>query len=62
MTDGSFKNGLCDAGFSGLLTIPSILRGDHFPVVSMSSAVRHIFEFNCGERCVAADFHMKSQS
>jgi chemotaxis protein CheX len=60
MTVGSFKNGLCDAGFPCKLTIPSILRGTSFSIEPISSAVRHVYEFDCAEHRVIADILMKS--
>ena len=40
MSVGSFKNGLCDAGYPCKLTIPSILRGSNFCIEPISSAER----------------------
>ena len=60
MTVGSFKNGLCDAGHPCKLTIPSILRGTNFSIEPISSAVRHVYYFDCAEHRVVADILMKS--
>jgi chemotaxis protein CheX len=60
MTVGSFKNGLCDAGFPCKLTIPSILRGTNFSIEPISSAVRHVYYFDCAEHRVVADILMKN--
>jgi chemotaxis protein CheX len=60
MTVGSFKNGLCDAGFPCKLTIPSILRGTAFSIEPISSVVRHVYYFDCAEHRVVADILMKS--
>jgi chemotaxis protein CheX len=60
MTVGSFKNGLCDAGHPCKLTIPSILRGTNFSIEPISSAVRHIYYFDCAQHRVVADILMKS--
>ncbi|PTX90884.1 chemotaxis protein CheX [Opitutus sp. ER46] len=60
MTVGSFKNALCDAGYPCKLTIPSILRGTNFSIEPISSAVRHIYYFDCAEHRVIADILMKS--
>jgi chemotaxis protein CheX len=60
MTVGSFKNGLCDAGYPCKLTIPSILRGTNFSIEPISSAVRHVYYFDCAEHRVVADILMKS--
>lgn len=61
MTVGSFKNALCDAGYPCKLTIPSILRGTNFSIEPISSAVRHIYYFDCAEHRVIADILMKSE-
>lgn len=62
MTVGSFKNGLSDAGYPCMLTIPSILRGSHFSVEPITSVVRHIFHFECAEHRVVADIMMRDES
>jgi len=59
MTVGSFKNGLCDAGYPCKLTIPSILRGSNFSIEPISSATRQIYHFNCGGHRLVADILMK---
>jgi chemotaxis protein CheX len=61
MTVGGFKNGLCDAGYPCKLTIPSILRGTNFSIEPISSAVRHIYHFDCAEHRVIADILMKPE-
>lgn len=60
MIVGSFKNGLCDAGYPCMLTIPSILRGSNFCVEPISSAQRHIFRFECAGHRVVTDILMKT--
>lgn len=59
MTVGSFKNGLCDAGYPCKLTIPSILRGSNFCIEPISSATRQVYSFNCAGHRVVADILMK---
>jgi chemotaxis protein CheX len=59
MTVGGFKNGLCDAGYPCMLTIPSILRGTNFSIEPISSAIRHVYHFDCEEHRVIADILMK---
>lgn len=61
MTVGTFKNGLCDAGHPCKLTIPSILRGTNFSIEPTSSAVRHVYYFDCAEHRVIADILMKNE-
>ncbi len=60
MTVGSFKNGLCDAGYPCMLTIPSILRGSNFCVEPVSSAQRFIFRFDCAGHRVVTDILLKT--
>jgi chemotaxis protein CheX len=62
MTVGSFKNGLCDAGFPCKLTIPSILRGSNFSVEPISSAQRYIYHYNCGGHRIVTDILLKTDS
>jgi chemotaxis protein CheX len=59
MTVGGFKNGLCDAGHPCKLTIPSILRGTNFSIEPISSAIRHVYHFDCEEHQIVADILMK---
>lgn len=59
MTVGSFKSGLCDAGYSCMLTMPSILRGSNFCIEPISSAVRHIYHFDCAGHRIVTDILMK---
>ena len=61
MTVGSFKNGLCDAGYPCKLTIPSIVRGTNFSIEPIGSAVRHIYHFDCAEHRVVADILIKPE-
>jgi chemotaxis protein CheX len=60
MTVGSFKNGLCDAGFPCKLTIPSILRGSNFCVEPISSAQRFIYSFESSGHKVMTDILLKT--
>jgi chemotaxis protein CheX len=59
MTVGSFKNALCDQGYTCKLTLPTIVRGQNLSVSSMKSASRHIFHFQCGGHRLVADIQMK---
>ncbi|MEO7414868.1 MAG: chemotaxis protein CheX [Opitutaceae bacterium] len=59
MTVGSFKSGLCDAGYSCMLTMPSILRGSNFCIEPISSAVRHVHFFECAGHRIVTDILMK---
>lgn len=59
MLVGSFKNGLCDAGYPCKLTIPSILRGRSFTIDPISSAQRRIYCFEGSGHWVVTDIIMK---
>ena len=60
MTVGSFKNGLCDAGYPCKLTIPSILRGSNFCIEPISSAQRFIYSFKDAEHVIVTDILLKA--
>lgn len=60
MSVGSFKNGLCDAGYPCMLTIPSILRGANFCVEPISSAQRYTYCFELGDYKVVTDILVKA--
>lgn len=59
MTVGSFKNGLCDAGYPCKLTIPSILRGSNFCIEPISSTSRQIYFFDSAGHRVVTDILLK---
>lgn len=59
MTVGTFKNQLCDHGFSCKLTIPSILRGSNFSIEPITSASRRIYRFKIADHVLVADLLMK---
>lgn len=59
MTVGSFKNGLCDAGYTCKLTIPSILHGSNFTIEPISSVTRYIYHFDCADHRIIADILLK---
>ena len=61
MVVGSFKNALCDAGYSCKLTIPSIVRGSNFIIEPISSATRHIYYFDCADHRVVADILLQKE-
>jgi chemotaxis protein CheX len=60
MVAGSFKSALCDAGYPCKLAIPSILRGRNLCVEAISSAQRHLYQFDCAGHSVLTDVIMKS--
>jgi chemotaxis protein CheX len=54
MIAGGFKNKLCDLGFPCLLTLPTILRGQHLSVVTLKGMEHHVFPFEVdGHRLIA---------
>lgn len=59
MTSGTFKNQMCDKGFNCKLTIPSILKGQHFTIESTSSVLRKVYRFKAKETVFAVDLLMK---
>lgn len=56
---GSFKSGLCDAGYSCMLTMPSILRGDNFCSEPGGSIPRHVYAFECAGHRLVTDILLK---
>jgi len=62
MTVGSFKNGICDAGYPCKLTIPSILHGSNFTIEPISSVTRHVYHFDCNGHKVIADLLLKDEN
>lgn len=62
MTVGTFKNQLSDKGFPCKLTIPSILRGNHFQIESISTATRRTYRFKVGDQTLIADLLMQPPS
>lgn len=60
MTVGGFKNALCDIGFPCKLTLPTVVRGNNLQVVSLKSATRHIFQFDCASHRLVADIQLKN--
>ncbi len=59
MTVGGFKNTLCDLGFPCKLTLPAIVRGQHLSIGAISSATRHVFDFDCSGHRLTADIQLK---
>ena len=59
MTSGTFKNQMCDKGFNCRLTIPSILKGQHFTIESTSSVLRKVYRFKVKDTIFAVDLLMK---
>lgn len=61
MTVGGFKNALCDIGFPCKLTLPTVVRGNNLQVVTLKSATRHIFQFDCANHRLVADIQLKHE-
>lgn len=59
MTVGSFKNALCDQGYTCKLTLPTIVRGENLSVAAMKACTRHIFYFQCNGQRLIADIQIK---
>lgn len=59
MTAGGFKNELSDHGFPCKLTLPTIVRGRHIGVAAIKSAMRFIFEFDCGGHRLIVDTQLQ---
>jgi chemotaxis protein CheX len=56
---GSFKSGLSDAGYSCMLTMPSVLRGTDACMEPAGSAPRHVYTFECGGHRMVTDILLK---
>ncbi len=59
MVVGTFKNKMSDRGFNCRLTIPAILRGQHFALEGTSSIIRRLYRFKTGDYVFAADLLIK---
>lgn len=59
ITVGTFKSGLCDAGFHCMLTMPSVLRGDKLCLDAGNSAHRQIYTFECAQYRIVTDILIK---
>jgi chemotaxis protein CheX len=62
MVVGSFKNGLCDAGYPCKLTIPSILRGSSFSVEPIKTSLRYVYTFDNSGHQIIADILLKLEN
>jgi chemotaxis protein CheX len=60
MTAGSFKNGLCDAGYPCKLTIPAVFTVLDFRVAAKSSARRYTHVFDSHGRHLVMDVLIKT--
>jgi chemotaxis protein CheX len=62
MVVGHVKSRLCDAGLRCILTIPSIVRGEHLKVEGPSQVGRKVIGFRNHEHCLWAEVLVKEQS
>jgi chemotaxis protein CheX len=61
MIAGGFKNKLCDLGFPCMLTLPTILRGQHLTVVTLKGTEHHVFHFEIDGHRLIAEVQLKSE-
>jgi len=56
---GGFKNVFCDLGHPCMLTLPTVVSGDHLAVTTVKDAARHVFLFESLGQRVIIDVQMK---
>ena len=59
MIAGGFKNKLCDLGLPCMLTLPTIMRGQHLTVVTLKGMEHHVFLFEVDGRRLIAEVQIK---
>ncbi len=59
MAAGGFKNVFCDLGHPCMLTLPTVVSGDHLAVTTVRDASRHVFLFESRGDSVIVDVQMK---
>ncbi len=59
MAAGGFKNVFCDLGHPCMLTLPTVVSGDHLAVTTVKDASRHVFVFQSLGQRVLVDVQMK---
>lgn len=59
MAAGGFKNVFCDLGHPCMLTLPTVVSGDHLAVTTVKDASRHVFMFESLGQRVIVDVQMK---
>lgn len=59
MAAGGFKNVFCDLGHPCMLTLPTVVSGDHLAVTTVKDASRHVFLFESRGQRVIVDVQMK---
>jgi chemotaxis protein CheX len=61
MTVGGVKNALCDLGLPCRMTIPSILRGSNFTIEPVSTALRHLYQFDSSGNKMTVDMLLQRE-
>ena len=61
MIAGGFKNKLCDLGFPCMLTLPTIMRGQHLTVVTLKGTEHHVFNFAVDGHRMIAEVQIKAE-
>lgn len=61
MVAGGFKNKLCDLGLACMLTLPTIMRGQHLTVVSLKGTEHHVFNFAIDGYRLIVEVQLKSE-
>lgn len=59
MVVGNIKSRLCDRGVPCVLTIPSIVRGNHFTIEPVSSTQRKVMSFRCDSDQLVVEIMIK---
>jgi len=59
MAAGGFKNVFCDLGHPCMLTLPTVVTGDHLAVTTVRDASRHVYLFESRGDRVLVDVQMK---
>lgn len=61
MVAGGFKNKLCDLGFPCMLTLPTIMRGQHLSVVTLKGTEHHVFNLEIDGHRLITEVQIKSE-
>jgi chemotaxis protein CheX len=60
MIAGGFKNKLCDLGLPCVLTLPTLMRGQHLSVVTLKGTEHHVFNFEIDGHRLIVEVQLKS--
>ena len=61
MVVGFVKSQLCDAGLTSVLTVPSVVRGDHMKVQKVSQSENRSTLMSCGSHILSFEIVLKSE-